>query len=355
MTTAGVTVSAPMIDALVVGVSLLGSGGGGDARAFSAVLRRELGVDRIRLGRPVDLLEHTVVPVGIVGATSVLQEKLPGGHELSRAVTAVGRWSGTPATALMSIEAGGLNGITALVTALRLGLPYLDADLLGRAMPRLDQFTWSVLGQPMTPCALSEPGGQIVIFDDVSSQTLERSVRSFVAQCGGWAAMALRPVSVGVAADNSIIGSLDRALELGRQHARLPEAPSAAVVEHALGATVIGTGRVRGIDRHPGTVGRSSIHLKDASTGAVVRVEAENEYLLALVDGVVAASAPDLLCLLARRGTLPIAVENIRVGDEVMVTVLPGPPWWTARADLFDLARPAGFGLTRRRPGRGAR
>ena len=38
---------------------------------------------------------------------------------------------------LVSIEIGGMNGIDPLLTAAELGVPVIDADLMGRAFPEL--------------------------------------------------------------------------------------------------------------------------------------------------------------------------------------------------------------------------
>jgi DUF917 family protein len=77
----------------------------------------------------------------------------------------------------------------------------------------------------------------------------------------------------------------------------------------------------------------------------VVRIETENEYLLALVDGTPAVTTPDLLCLLDRRTLQPIAVDAIRTGDEVLVLALPGPTWWR-HSDRLPHVSPQAFGLT---------
>ena len=333
------------VDALVIGVSLLGSGGGGDAVTFARVLRHRLGAGTLRLHSAPELAGGTVVPVGVVGATSVFLEKLPGGHELTGAVRAVCRWTGSDATAVMPLEAGGLNGVAALVAALELDLPFLDADLMGRALPRLDQLTWSAQGAPLVPAALCEPGGQVVVIDGATPSALERTARAFLSQSGGWAAIALRPVPVPVATENAVIGSLARALGLGRGHARLPEGASAAAVAAALGGDVVGVGRVRQIARlhHPLPTG-SSIHVDNSDTGEVLRIEAQNEYLLAFLDGRAVASTPDLVCVLDRRSRLPISVDLLRTGDEVMVLVLPGPSWWQQHHRLRHVD-PTAFGL----------
>lgn len=337
-------VTAADIDELVVGVTLLGSGGGGDAGNFAQLLRRRLGAGSRRLHRPGQLTDHTVVPVGVVGATSVFLEKLPGGHELTGAVEAISRWVDAAVTAVMPLEAGGLNGIAALVAAVELDLPLLDVDLMGRALPRLDQVSWATKGMPIAPCGVSEPGGQVLVVDGATPSDLERTVRSFLVHAGGWAALALRPVPVSMAVPNAIPGSLARALELGRAHATLPEAPDPEEIENALNGRVLGAGRIQQIARNQADATRSTIHLQDTTSGSVVRIEAQNEYLLVLVDGRPAASTPDLVCLLDRRTALPIAVDRLRSADDVLVLTLPGPTWWHDN-DGERFVGPTSFGI----------
>jgi DUF917 family protein len=340
-------VTAQGIDALVRGVELLGSGGGGDPEAVGRILRRRLGNGKIELNTQADLAGGVVVPVGVVGSTSVFLEKLPSGAELAGSVNAVCRWAGVQATAVMGIEAGGLNGIAGLVASLDLGLPFLDADLMGRAFPRLDQFSWAVEGLPLTPCALCEPGGQIVIVDSASPSRLERMVRSYLAETGGWAAVAFPPQPLSTAMSAALTGSVSRALKLGRAQSRLGETPPVQAVEKALDGRILAEGRVTEVSRHPksGAFGRGSVTVMDSRSGAVVRVETENEYLLALVDGRPEVSTPELLCLLDRRTARPISVDQVRTGDEVLVIAMAGPPWWWQTEHRLAAVGPSAFGL----------
>ncbi|MEU8223817.1 DUF917 domain-containing protein [Kribbella sp. NPDC048915] len=337
------------LDALVVGVTLLGSGGGGDTSAFGRMLHRELGAGELVLRDAVELPDLSVSPIGVVGATSVLMEKLPGGGEFEAAVRAVSRWTGTEVTGLMSLEAGGLNGLTPLIAALDLNLPVVDADLMGRALPRLDQFSWAVAGRSLTPCALSEPSGQVIVVDNVDASGLERAVRSFVAHTGGWAVLALAPTPVRAAAEDAVQGSLTRALALGRAHAALDFDATPDVVAERLGGRLLGAGRVEEVARRligdgGAAFGRGSVTVADTSSRAVIRIETENEYLLALVDGVPVVTTPDLVCVLDRRTLQPIAVDAVRTGDEVTIVALPGPAWWR-RDDRIGHVGPQAFGL----------
>ncbi|MEJ3658653.1 DUF917 domain-containing protein [Actinomycetes bacterium KLBMP 9759] len=331
------------VEAFTVGLTLLGSGGGGNPRPFTQSLRRavELVGGAVELCDPADLGDAPVVATGMLGATSVLTEKLPSGHELRDAVHALARWSGTAPAAIMPIESAGLNGLLAVTTAAELGLPLVDADFMGRALPRVDQFTAAATGAPVTPFALVEPGGQAVLVDRSSPRALERIVRSVVAQGSGWAGSALGPYPARSLATGACAGTLAKALLLGRAHAQTgPEA-----FAERLGGRVLAAGRTVEIARIPSaTFGRAGIAIVD-DCGAVLRIEAENEYLLALLDGVPVASCPDLLCVLDRRTSDPIAVDLLRPGDDVLVVVLPGPPWWRATPERLRHVDPRSFGL----------
>ncbi|WP_433559191.1 DUF917 domain-containing protein [Pseudonocardia xinjiangensis] len=334
------------VDALVVGLMLLGAGGGGDPQPFRHPLRRALAGAEVVLHDPADLGDAPVVAVGMLGATRVLTEKLPSGREITTAVRALARWTGVEPAAVMPYEAAGLNGAMAVAAACELGLPLVDADLMGRALPRLDQLTRAVDGGPVTPYAMAEPTGQIVLVDDATPAALERIARTVVAQGGGWAGGALAPVPASQVCTDSCVGTLARALRLGRAHAGLGR-PTADEVGAALAGRVLAAGRTVEIARQPSaSFGRAGIAVvDDRPAGGVLRIEAENEYLLALLDGEPVASCPDLLCLLDRRTSAPIAVDALRLGDDVLAVVLPGPQWWRASPERLRHVAPRAFGL----------
>jgi uncharacterized protein len=331
---------------LARGVALLGSGGGGDAAMFAQVLRRRLEGAPLEVCEPEQLGDALVVPVGIVGATRVFGEKLPDGTEFAVAVETLARWTGARPAAVMSLEVGGLNGLSGPVAALDLGLPFVDADLMGRAMPRLDQFTWAACGQPVSPCALRGPGGPTLLVDGAGPAGLERSARALLASTGGWAALALPPLPAALVRERCVTGGLARAAALGRSSLALPQGAEPGVLTAALGGRRLAAGRVLEVGRHGarGGFGRGSVTVLDTADSAVVRLEAENEYLLALRDGEPVATCPDLLCVLDRRTGGPLAVDEVRVGDEVIVVVLPGPAWWPAHRELARVG-PRAFGI----------
>jgi len=336
------------VDALVLGAALLGSGGGGTTIEVGTLLRRKLGAGSVVLHSPSDLAGAFVVPVGVIGATTVLTEKLPNGQEFAAAVHALCQWADIEPEALMASEAGGVNGLTALVAALELQVPFIDADLMGRAFPRLDQLTWAVDSDHLFPIALAGTSGQIVIIDRAPARTIEGLARAALRELGGWAAAAFPPRPAADLASSAILGSISRAIALGSALKELPEAASPRAVESATGARVLGAGRVFDVSRHrvaDGTFGHGHISLRDRDADSIIRIECQNEYLLASVNGRLEAQAPDILCLLERRKLVPIEVDQVRAGDELIALHLSGPSWWWASPARRKRVDPTAFGI----------
>lgn len=344
-------ITAADVAALERGVALLGSGGGGDTATAAVLLRRVLERGHEPEVRPVADLPASarVVPVGVVGATAAFTEKLPGGDEFASAVAAVERWSGERADAVMSIEVGGLNGLMPLSVAGELGLDYVDADLSGRGLPRLDQLAVAATGRGVAPAALAGQSGQVMLLASGSDAMVERGARAFVAGSGGWAAFALAPIPAGELAACSIPGTTTAALALGRRVLAAGESPARDRLEAALGGTVLARGRVLEVARHvgPGQLGnpgfgRGSVVLADH--GELLRLEMENEYLLALRDGTPVASTPDVISVLDHRTGVPVSCDAIRVGVEVDVVRLAAAPFWTDPRRL-PVLQPRAYGI----------
>ncbi|GAA4851504.1 DUF917 domain-containing protein [Saccharopolyspora rosea] len=331
------------VPALERGVALLGSGGGGETGAATALLRHRISAGHRVALTPVAELDGDalVVPVGVIGATSVFDEKPPSGAEFFSAVAAVRRWTGRGADALMSIEVGGLNGVLPLVAAVDLGVPCVDADQSGRGVPRLDQLAVAAVGGEVAPVALAEPGGHVLVLAEGSAAEVERTARAFLAGAGGWAAMAMAPIRAAELPGCALLGTVGAALDLGRRALSAGERP--ADLAAATGAGLLGVGRVVEVARRSGPgFGRGSLTVRDRES--LLRLEMENEYLLALRDGAPVASTPDVLAVVDRRTGVPVPCDAARTGVEVAVLRLPAAEFWTDPRRLPVLA-PRAFGI----------
>ncbi|MCJ1712925.1 DUF917 domain-containing protein [Curtobacterium sp. VKM Ac-2922] len=325
------------------GAALLGCGGGGQVDHMVHALRIALGTDSVPVV-PVDGGVRSVMAVGLVGSTTVLEEKVPSGRELPDALAAVERWTGRRADAVIAAQIGGVTAPAAALTAHAAGLPLVDADLVGRATPRIDQL--SLFVDPLaavTAAAVTSSGLRIVV-DAPDPRDLETVWREAVSHSGGWAAFAIGPVDVDVLAERCVTGSVSRALDVGRAAARTTD------VDHlgaAIGGRLVARGRVLDVQRGGDVLSfvHGSMALRDQDTGAVVRVEAGSEWVHCLVDGQPVASTPSCIVVVDARSLAPVTTDRARVGDELAVLVLPGAAWWWREPRRLARVGPRAFGI----------
>lgn len=333
------------VDRLALGVVVLGSGGGGgehETHAFAAMLRHEM-----RQSGPVTILSPEEadpggcgVRVGLIGAPTVMIEKLPSGREAEDALKALQAHDCTPVTAVIGWEVGGCNGLLPLILAARLGLPYVDVDGMGRAFPRVDQTTYDAAGLPTTPLAITEPGGNRAVLDATGIEKLARTV---MVDFGGWAVMVAKPLKLADALEAGIPGSLSRALELGEIWSQ--RTLSADEKAKASGGFVVARGKVVEVWRESvGDFPRGTVALQrlDADD-AYVRLEMQGEYLVALEDGEPLVTTPDLLCCLDAETGRPVSTERLAFGAVVDVVALPSPVQWM-RPEVLGRVDPRAFG-----------
>jgi DUF917 family protein len=172
---------------------------------------------------PVELLDVTsladadfVVPFAMMGAPTVLVEKIPNGNEMVAALRAMERLHDNDARAILCAEIGGINALLPVVLAARAGLPVVDGDGMGRAFPQLQMITYHIFGVPAAPMVMTDEYSNSVLFQCESSLDVERLGRHLVVAMGGSSTICLYPMH-GVDAKRSLVRStLTLALGLGR-------------------------------------------------------------------------------------------------------------------------------------------
>ncbi|MET0450759.1 MAG: DUF917 domain-containing protein [Mycobacterium sp.] len=337
------------LDTLAAGASLLGSGGGGQPYWFRALAVHAFGE---RTSIPIhdvdDLPDDTLsVSTGLVGSLLAFHERSPEGSEFARAVDRVLREYPGARACVGNYESAGANIFAALVVAAAGALPVVDCDGMGRALSWLDQTTYDVAGVSIAPFVCTDSYGRSMLYEDIRGRTAEKFIRAAAVEMGGWCAFAGYPMPVSRLRTAGIPGSIRRALELGRtvERSRPAEVVDALVDQHD--ARRVATGRIA--DARWRTIrdgGIGSIVLRESGNGSVVRVEARNEFLLAIVDGEIAARTPEIICLVRTRDGRPLQAESVlAVGTEVDVVALPAPPRWS-EPGFEDKVTPAAFGIT---------
>ena len=113
-----------------------------------------------------------------------------------------------------------------------------------------------------------------------------------------------------------------------------------------IGAFRLVTGKVSDVERHT-TSGfvRGSVVVEGLGddAGRLIRLELQNENLVALERGRVLASVPDLISVLDSETADAIVTERIAYGQRVTVIAFPSDPVWRTGPGL-EVAGPRAFG-----------
>lgn len=330
------------IEDLSVGSAILGSGGGGDPTYAKWMLRHQIQ----RYGpieiRSLDTLSEKdwIAPLGLMGAPLVSMEKMLTEQELEGVLNAAEEQTGRNITALMIDEIGGANAFTPLLIAGKLCLPVLDADLLGRAFPKLEMNSASLHGLGLSPIWIADALGHTVCIKGDNPKRLEEIARHVAVSFGSSCAFSFAVGDGNYVQKHAIAGSLSYALQLGRA-VRGSQDPFKAL--ETLGGCYLASGVISDINstvQNGFLQGHATITTQD---GASVHLLYQNEYLFAKQNGQCLGATPDLLVLLDENSALAIMSESLRFGLQVRLFLFPSPSIWKSPKGL-ELVGPKAFG-----------
>ena len=287
-----------------------------------------------------DLAPHdSVVAVGMIGAPTVLSEKIPAGDEFARAVRELERRLGYSITHIVAEEVGGINSMTPICAAAQLQVPLVDADLMGRAFPEIQMCLPTLSGISCTPMSLSDDKGNGCVVDGVNNLWAERLARAITIQMGCSAAMALYPMSGEQVQTSAILGSLTRARRLGQTVRRARENhedPTLAAAQELSGRALF-RGKVVDVARRIErgfTTAEVDIEGLGDDARRTLHLSTQNEHLIAFIDGEVVVTVPDLIIVLGSDSGAPVLTEGLRYGLRVTVIAAPGDVRWRSPLGL---------------------
>jgi uncharacterized protein len=337
----------PALRALARGCAILGAGGGGDPRIGLLETLQAVGdYGQVPLVDLDDLPgDGLLMPCGMIGAPTVHIEKIVNGGEGGRLRENLETLTGRKVAALMAAEIGGSNGLLPIAWAARIGLPVVDADGMGRAFPEVPQVTMNLAGISPNPCVMTDERGNLIVFRTISGQWMERLARAAAVEFGGAAASTEYTLTVAQARTATVRGSVSLAIRIGEALAEAEGDPVAALLAKVGGFRLV-TGKVSDVERRT-TKGfvRGSVVVEGLGddTGRLIRLELQNENLVALEQGRVLASVPDLITVVDSETADAITTERAAYGQRVTVMSMPCDPIWRTGAGLAT-AGPRAFG-----------
>lgn len=322
---------------LATGAAFLGTGGGGDPyigrQMAQACLDEGLTIEVIDPKTLAD--DDFVIPTAMMGAPTVLVEKIPSGQEAITALQRLEHHLGRRAAATMPIEIGGINSTIPLVVGARLGIPIVDADGMGRAFPELQMETFGVYGVSGSPMYVTDEDNDSTLLMAADNKSMEWLSRMVAIRMGGCAYIAEYSMSGADVKRTAVPNTMTLAMRIGRclreakaNHQNPLDALIALMPQTLYNhARVIFSGKLVDVQRETRngfSIGRAQIDAFAPWKGTM-HIEIQNENLIAIVDGVVKAIVPDLICIMDNESAEPITTEELRYGQRVTVVAVAVP------------------------------
>ena len=347
---------AESLEDLSRGAVFLATGGGGDPYVAFLLAHEVLtATDGVDLLDPDELADDAfVVTLGGVGAPTVSLELLPSKDEPAETLRAFEEYVGRKSDAVISFEIGGGNSLIPLIAGAELGIPVVDGDGMGRALPEAQMMTYPISGVKPCPAIGRDYAGNVQTFATDSIFEYEKQIRRFALENGGMVLSAEHPMTGAEVKASVVPRTVSFSVEVGRV-LRECRGNAEAIVPHleeAFTSSIYGSfhhlysGKV--VDYSSRIIGGYDIgeatleSFEKAEPDLTINIK--NEYLVARAGDRVIASVPDLITIVDYESSTPINAERLRYGQRVTVFGI-GCPAYYRRDEALAVVAPRCFGF----------
>jgi DUF917 family protein len=277
----------------------------------------------------------------------------PGVNRQVVAVQELARFAGVEIAAIVSLELGGATTPGGMVTANRLGIPTVDGDYTGRAIPELGNMKVEMCGKDSAPLAFVDRWDNVSILQRVGGSAMaDRIGRMLGVASFGRIGMAGYLLTAGEAREAMVPNTLSLCLDMGRaiRRARSATRPIEQLVRDSKGWLLF-KGRVTLAERdiRPFVHFLGTIHLEgiDEFEGQSFRMWWKNETHVTWLNDRPLITSPDQVTAVDAHSLIPVLNPDIFEGFELAIIGMEAPdPIYRTDVGLAALsARHFGFDL----------
>jgi DUF917 family protein len=326
------------IHEFVMGTDFLSASGGGSPedtlRLLEDDLTRQVPLSWIDLAELPD--DALVVTANFSGSIAPVEDRADMEHHfgvspvlerpLVQAVQELETLLGRTVDALIPLEIGGINAGHALDTAANLGLPLIDADYAGRAIPESTCITPNLFGKPIYPRVYVDFYGDVLHLKTAQANRVVERLGKFISMASlGMVGVASIPLSGRDVKEIAIPGTLTESLQIGHTiHRARAEGrdPVASVVEELRNTWLLFRGHIvsrRWESRDGYMWGEHEIEGENAFAGRRLRVWFKNENHVTWLDDIPYVCSPDIIEVLKGETAEPLVNSSVTQGQRVAV------------------------------------
>jgi DUF917 family protein len=269
---------------------------------------------------------------------------------ISQAVKELESHLGQRIGAIVPCEVGADSMAIALLVGAQLGIPVVDGDYTGRAMPSELQATYCLYEKECDQFASVDRWGNTAIVRNIPNYHMLERLAKMLAMAGyGLAAIATAPFPAIEMKEVLVHGTLTRCLEIGRALRQARET-DVDVIEAGLKVCAgwrLFEGQVVDLElEERDGYGYGNIHIDGSGEheGQKLRIWFKNENHVSWLNGIPLVCSPDILTLVHRDNGRGVYNAEIAEGDEVVAIGMKGVEAFRTEAGL-KLAGPEHFGF----------
>jgi DUF917 family protein len=342
------------VEDLIVGTTILGTGGGGSPGTGRATLESDLASGRKLRVIGLDEIADDALVVSPYYVGSIAPGAKPTKNEIIADPFKVGldfmeRHFKRKIAGTVASELGGGNTAAALHVASQTGIPLVDGDLLGRAGPELHQSTAHVFDASMAPSVVVSESGNVVFIERYADiDDYEALARYVSVIAGGHAAVVDTPLTKPLASKVVIKGTISKSIAIGKalRDAHRNNSNAIEAVRRALDGWLLFKGTVEKYewrDEKGFMLAEATLTGTGRWQGHSLRSWIKNEHIFAWMDQKPAVMPPDLIIFLDSDG-YGITNDTLKQGLEVSVLAARAPDVWRTPKGL-EFFGPKHFGF----------
>lgn len=324
---------------IIYGATFFGSGGGGSIANGMDLLNKFDGDVSLTVDALSEMGDsaYSVMAAGL-GSPLAMKDRGFGPEAISvvKGMMQVAAESGKTVTHIYSGEQGGFNTMVPIYAAISLGMPVLDLDGNGRAVPELNTGLLPIYDIPIDPLVLANANGDIVVghpkdpLDSVACETIARSICMAYGMSVGFSTWLMGKADHQKA---SAVGQLTLAEQVGallRDPKTSADNLSAGLAEKGVRHKVFAVGKIKKIDvkvENGFDFGKTVI---EGADGQVYSVDFKNENLIIRDGGGNALLVvPEIITLIDTDTMRPLSNADTSEGQNVMLLGVKAPQrWW---------------------------
>ena len=348
---------------LLEGALWMGTGGGGSFDEGMTKLKKVMGEGLSLEWVPADQIQDDTwtVTIGLHGSIAPMSQEIlreisdlglveTQEWYLTKAVKELGESLEQDFNCIVPAELGPDSVAIPLAVGAYLGIPVVDGDYVGRAVPEEAQTTYCLHNKQSNLFAgVDRWGNSIFVKNAVNTHFLERMAKMLAVASYGDIAVATTPLIAKEMKRILVPGTLSQCLEIGqvlRASRKKGRDPIDAVVNVINGWRLF-NGTVEGLeteDRDGYYFG--TVHIKGSGVyqDQTLKVWFKNENLITWLNGNSWVCSPDLISLVDRKNGRGIYNAELKQGDEVAVIGMKGIEDFRTDYGL-TLAGPEHFGF----------